>query len=197
MILAVDPGLATCGWSVLDDRGRVQDLGAILTERDATIDESTDRARRVDQQAQKLGEVARRHNVRMIGCEAMSFGGPPAARFHMAISVGLSWGVVAGVARTLGLALYSVAPKLWQRAAQPGAGKRVNYDKLEKALDAYVAGQGPRAIASLAVIAKSNRNHALDAVGIGVFVALRREQADRIVNERAAARSQLYPTEAT
>lgn len=182
MILAIDPGLATCGWAVLDDDARVVDLGVILSERDSTIDESTDRARRADHQADQLSSIAIVNSVGEMGCEAMSFGGPPAARFRMAISVGLSWGVVTGVARTLGIGLYSVAPKLWQRAVQPSAKKSVNYTKLEAALTAYVSEQ---AFASLKSITRANRNHAIDAVGIGMFVKLRREQADRIVARRA------------
>jgi Holliday junction resolvasome RuvABC endonuclease subunit len=184
VILAVDPGLATCGWAVLDDAGRVSNLGVIITERDSVVSEATDRARRAAHQGAVLAELVHRYNCGAIACEAMSFGGPPSARYHMAISVGLSWGVVTGIARTTGIALYSVPPKLWQRAVQPEAKKKIDYPKLEAALAAYV---DEHAMLALAVITKSHRNHPLDAVGIGLFVALRREQADRIVNEGAAA----------
>lgn len=183
MILAVDPGLATCGWAVIDSSGRVPALGVILTEPDDELDEAVDRARRIAHQADILRDVAIAHGCRAIACEAMSFGGPPKARFAMAISVGLSWGGIVGVATSLGIALYSVPPKVWERAAQPGAKKKVDYPKLEASLAAYVS---DHAAASLAQISVSHRNHALDGVGIGLFVTFRPEQADRILNVRSS-----------
>lgn len=185
MILGIDPGLATCGWAVLDSAGRVADLGLIASAPNRKLDESTDRARRAAAQSDILRDVARRHHVRTIACEAMSFGGPPSARFAMAVSLGLSWGVVTDLAIAIGAGLYSIAPKLWQHAIQPGSsGAGIDYPKLEAAIAKYV---GQHAVAALALIPESKRNHPLDAVGIGLFAALRREQADRIVNERAAA----------
>jgi hypothetical protein len=181
VILGVDPGLATCGWAVLDHAGRVADLGVVLQGPDAELDEAVCRARRANVQAAALHAVAVRYGCTVIGCEAMSFGGPPKARFAMAISVGLSWGGVSAIATALGCELYSVPPKVWERAVQPTTTRKVDYPKLEAALSRYVS---EHARESLAAISKATRNHALDAVGIGMFVALRREQADRIMNRR-------------
>ena len=185
-LLGVDVGLGACGWAVIGDDASIVDLGVLLQSPDTTVDESTDRARRAANQAELLVDVAQRHGCSAIAAEAMSFGGPPAARFHMAISVGLSWGVVTGVAHTLGLALYSVAPKLWQRAVVPDGPKRLLYAQVEATLTAY-AKRHIKAEVSLAMIAKGNRNHALDAGGVGLFVTLRPTQADRIIARRAVA----------
>lgn len=48
----------------------------------------------------------------------------------MAISVGLSFGVVTGVAAALGLPLYAVPPKVWQHPVvcrQPGDRRKVEF----------------------------------------------------------------------
>lgn len=184
MILAIDPGLGTCGWAIVDPSARVLDLGVILTERDKVLEEATDRARRADHQAEVLAEAAQRYNVAEIALEAMSFGGPPSARFHMAISVGLSWGVATGIARTLGLNLYAVPPKRWQRAVVPNAGKRLNYALVEAALEHYV---GKQAFVALSCIAKGDRNHALDACGVGLFAALRPNEVEVVRRRKVAA----------
>lgn len=181
-ILAIDPGLATCGWAVLDHAGRVIDLGVLLSN-PSGCDEHIDRARRIQKQGAALREQAVGHGCSIIAAEAMSFGGAPKARFQMAVSLGLSWGGIAAIATSLGCLLYSVPPKVWEHAAQPDAGKKINYARLEAALSAFVT---QHAAVALQMIAKSKRNHALDAVGIGLLVALRPEQADRIVNGRAA-----------
>ena len=184
MIVALDPGLGTFGWAIVAERtARVLALGVLLSDRDPELDESTDRARRVADQARGILALARStsgvgaERVTAIAAEAMSFGGAPGARFAMAISLGLSWGALAGVATALDLPLVEIPPKRWQRAIVPDAGKRVDYDQVFAKLDKFVRGA---AAEQLAAIPMRHRNHALDACGIGVFAALRMSQATRI-----------------
>ena len=181
MILAIDPGLSTCGWALVAPiTGRVIALGLLLSECDSALDKSTDRCRRIADQAQAVVALARTtagdERVTAIAAEAMSIAGGP-ARYAMAISLGLSWGALAGVATALGKQLVEVPPKVWQRAIVPDAGKRVDYDQVFAKLDKFVRGA---AAEQLAAIPMRHRNHALDACGIGVFAALRMSETTRI-----------------
>jgi hypothetical protein len=182
-ILALDPGLCDCGWAVVAPRtGKVAALGLIHQDRNPKLDESTCRARRLRHQATALYEIAIAHGCTAIAAEAMSFGGPPKARFSMAISIGLSWGGLAGVAAALELELYEVPPKLWQHAVLDldiGARCKVDYDDVFRTLSDFVQ-RGTAAWSQLSALRGSRRNHALDAVGVGVFTALRPNEATRI-----------------
>ena len=180
MILAIDPGLGTCGWAIVAPiTGRVIALGLLLSQCDSALDKSTDRCRRIADQAQAIVALARTtagdERITAIAAEAMSIAGGP-ARYAMAISLGLSWGAIAGVATALGKQLVEVPPKVWQHAITPGAGK-IDYGAVEKRLSAFVRGA---AAAQLAAIPMRHRNHALDACGIGVFAALRMSETTRI-----------------
>lgn len=184
MILAVDPGLSKCGWAVVEPRtAAIAELGLIVSERDSTLDTSTDRARRIDRQAEILLELVRRHGCDRIAAEGVTLGGPVHVKLAMATGLYLSWGVLTGIARCLGIGLYEVMPKVWQHAVQPGR-KKIHYDSLESAMQEHV---GPQVGAQLLAIASSNRNHALDACGIGMLAALRPHEATRIIARRVVA----------
>lgn len=181
MILAVDPGLGECGWAVVTPKtGAVVELGVFVSERENAYDISTDRIQRLDRLACTLGAVADRHSITAIAAEGITLGGPPHIKLAMAPALFLSWGVLTELARSRGVPLFEVMPKVWQHAIQPGT-KKINYDKLEKAMAAHV---GPQVGAQLALINKSLRTHALDACGVGMFAALRPHEATRIVQER-------------
>jgi Holliday junction resolvasome RuvABC endonuclease subunit len=168
VILAIDPGLGTLGYAVVRPRtARVLELGTLTSSPAEGVIESTDRARRAVRQAGTLLEIARRHSCTMIAAEAMSFGGPPKARHAMAIALCLSWGAIAGLATSLNVDLLEIPPKMWQHAIIPGVAK-INYDTVFSALSAFVSNQ----TMALNAIPMSERNHALDAVGVGVFAAL-------------------------
>lgn len=181
MILALDPGLATCGWAIVTPlTGQVLALGVLLSEPDRQLDDSTDRARRIAVQAEAIRTCALAQGCTSIAAEAMSFGGSPKARFSMAISLGLSWGAIAGVATALALELREVPPKVWQHAVagvDATSKTKVDYEVVFAKLARFVRGEARR---DLARIAKRHRNHALDAAGVGVFTALRPSQATRI-----------------
>jgi len=170
VILAVDPGLATCGWAVVrPGTARVIALGVITTERDADIGKNTDRLQRTAHQASVLADLVEEHDVDVIAAEALSF--PPKARVAGVSSLCLSWGVLAGISRSCGTELIEVPPKQWQHAVMPGV-ERIDYAMLFVKLTRFAESQGA---ARLLAINKGDRSHALDAMGVGIYAALRSE----------------------
>ena len=185
MILAIDPGLATCGWAVVvPGSGEVLEIGTIITPPITGLDEWTDRMRRLDSQAEVLEAVARRHGCSTIAAEEASLGGPPRSRLGMAIALCSSWGHIVGLSRALRASLFAVPPKVWQHAIQPGR-RKVDYDALFRSMAEHVA---LHAIPSgqLRAIKACDRNHALDACGVGMLAALRPHLTTVIVERRAA-----------
>ncbi len=181
MILAVDPGLATCGWALVRPHtGRVVSLGVLTSSPAEGVDEWTDRARRISDQAGFLADLCKRHGVRTIAAEAISCGGPPSARFSMGTSLCLSWGVLVGIACSMRIDLDEVTPKQWQHAVCPDVVK-IEYELVFAQLTRFVEGQAAQALWS---IKPKLRNHALDAVGVGVFAAIK--QATRVTHTMEA-----------
>ncbi len=162
MILAIDPGLASCGWAVVEQTSaRLIALGVITTEQDKGIAPSTDRARRGIEIGRQLSELVDLHDCEHVAAESMLlFGNINAATCQV-----LCWGVLLGVAQVHGLGVVEVLAKDWQHAVTPGR-KKIDYGKVEKALSKFVG-------APLDRIERKLRTHALDAVGVGVFAARR------------------------
>lgn len=162
MILAVDPGLASCGWAVVEQTSaRVIDFGVITTEPDKAIPKSTDRARRAATLARELDARAALHRCDVISAESMLLFG----NVNAATSQVLCWGALIALAHVHGMGVVEVRAKDWQHAVMPGT-KKVSYPKLERALTSFVGSRIER-------IEKQLRTHALDAVGIGIYTALR------------------------
>lgn len=177
MILAVDPGLATCGWAIVTPRtGAIVELGTFTSDREKAFDVSTDRIQRLADQAQLFADVLGRHDCTSVIGEAVTLGGPVHIKLAMSIGLHLSWGVLTELARSRSLPLYEVPPKVWQHEVQPGR-KKIDYPSLEAAMTKHVS----RAVgAQLACIPKADRNHALDACAIGMLLALQPQLATRV-----------------
>ncbi len=173
MILAVDGGLATCGWSVIDPRApvRVLDLGTLVQPADSKAKKATDRVRRAREQGELFARLITAHSIGVIGAETMSFA--PRGSAAGKVGIGLAWGVLVGLASAFGLPLLDVTPKDWQHAvAGDGA---CSYDVLFEQLSAFVMHERNASVhCTLLAIPKAQRNHAIDSVGVGLFVALRR-----------------------
>lgn len=171
MILAVDPGLRTWGWAIVVPRiGRVVACDARLQLIDSGATTHADRQRRAALQADVLATLISRHSVTSIAAEEMSFA--PRGSAASKIGIGLSWGVLVGLAASSGLPLRAIPPKTWQRAIVPaGPGEKrtaaIDYNAVYTALADYVDCD-----LLLASVPKSQRNHALDACGVGVYAAL-------------------------
>lgn len=182
MILAVDPGIAKCGWAIVrPGTGAIVELGVLVQDREPAYDVSTDRVQRTATQAALFGELVARHGVTTVIGEAVTLGGPVHVKLAMSIGLHLSWGVLTTLACERGLGLFEVPPKVWQHAVQPDR-KKIHYPSLEAAMTKHV---GPQVGAQLATIPKAERNHALDACGIGMLLALRPHEATRIRKDAA------------
>lgn len=174
MILALDPGLATFGWAVVQPvAGRVVDCGVLISKPKPKLTKAADRVRRANDQAVLLCGLARRHGITMVAAETMSFA--PRSSAAAKIGIGLSWGVVLGVAAMLDVEVRDVPPKTWQREIVPAAAGEaesaaIDYDRVFAEISGYLDSAGAFGLESLS---EANRTHALDAVGIGVYAALR------------------------
>lgn len=170
MILAVDPGMARCGWAIVEPgTGAVDDLGVICTERDTALSVAADRARRVAAVAKELDRIAFGRATFIAAEEPLSFG-----TVHAVAPQAMVWGALCSLAQTLQVPLHMVSAKAWQHAVAPSM-KKINYDELEIALTKFVGRD------LLASIPSADRTHALDAVGVGVLVALRPHLATTIL----------------
>ncbi len=171
-ILAVDPGLGTFGWAVVARTGAVIACGVLVSAPDPKLGKHTDRVQRARAQARTITDLVRLHRIRHIAAEQMSFA--PRSSAAAKIGIGMSWGSVIGVATASDIELVAVPPKTWQRAIVPAAiGEKdaaaIDYALVFKALSEFVDMKAT----GLDRIAKGKRNHALDAIGIGVYAALR------------------------
>lgn len=184
MILGVDPGYATCGWSVVDPRdphlaARVIALGVITTKQNKLLDLPTDRARRVAEVGVELADIAMRFRCTdVIAEEPLGHGAAAAVAANM-----LPWGTLIMLAIARGALLRMVRAKTWQHAVLGLEKGAVDYERVEAMLSDHV---GVDLADTLAAIKKALRTHALDAVGIGLLAALRPHLTTVIVERRAA-----------
>lgn len=186
MLLSVDGGNRTLGWAVVEDRtGRVLELGDLFQEPIAGLDDTTDRATRARNQARLFVAISRRHRITGIAAEAVSLGGAPKARLAMAIGINLCWGELVMLAEVLDVPLYEVPPKIWQRAIVPDSARSIEYDEVERRLTDYISGPP---VDQLLAIPKARRNHALDAVGVGVYTAMNLAGVTRVLATDPVAR---------
>lgn len=174
MILAVDPGIASCGWAVVRPKtGRVLDLGVLVSKPAEGVDKSTDRARRIAWMADDLADVVEKYDCTAIAAEQMLFHG----KINAVVSQLLPWGALLGLAAALDLDVLEVPAKTWQAAV---LGRVVSYDQLAYELRVFVANQ---AELKLLAIARSQRTHALDAVGVGLYASFAKPTRVRSVME--------------
>lgn len=170
MILAVDTGIATCGWSVVEvGNGKLADIGYETTKPDDKNGVQHGRIVRTQVIAKALIAAAARHDIGAIAGESLSFGF--GNRASGIASVSLAWGVLCALAVMWGVPIVDVSPKQWQCAVVGREGKVV-YSEVEQALHSYVEGQSARVLEQLLAIPTKQRNHALDAVGIGVYASM-------------------------
>lgn len=183
MILGVDPGYAKCGWSIVEPKtGRVVAIGLITTMKVHGLHVSADRAVRVSKVCDELAALALKYGATAIaGEQPLGFGASAAIAANQ-----LPWGALIMLARMLGLELYEVIAKVWQRAVLGlRDDEKVKYELVEAALKKYV---GEQLFQALAGLDKKDRRHPLDAVGCGMLASLLPERATRIVRGKDAPR---------
>jgi Holliday junction resolvasome RuvABC endonuclease subunit len=184
MILGIDPGWK-CGWAVVTPRTtRLVALGVFTSDPDRAIAKSTDRARRIAALGDQISDVARLHGCTAIAAEQMLVYGPTNA----VVPQVLVWGMLTRLAAELGAELVEVVAKHWQHAVTPGT-RKIAYAQVRARLLELAETQIIRVPAAL-------RSHALDAVGVGVYAALRLPRStivDPPRHEAAEHRNEVTP----
>jgi Holliday junction resolvasome RuvABC endonuclease subunit len=164
LILAIDSGIANCGWSILQPKpARVVDLGVWLSSPNSEVEKSTDRARRIDNLSDLLVDLVKHYGCDSIAAEQMLFHG----KLNAVVSQLLPWGSLLGIAAALNLTVYEVPAKQWQPAV---LGRKAPYEQLERELGHFIRGQ---AEAKLLGIPRAKRTHAIDSVGVGLFATFK------------------------
>lgn len=182
MILAVDPGMATCGWAVIAPKtALVIDFGVITTDHDGAISKTVDRGRRIAGVSDELAGISARHGCTTIaGEQPLSHGATGAI-----VSQALCWGALLRLATEQGSRLLEVEAKVWQHAVQDGISpgrKKIDYPTIEKAIGKIL---GVR----ISKIPRTLQTHAFDAVGIGFLVAVRPASALVVLRAREESRA--------
>lgn len=167
MILAIDTGTATLGWSLVSRRGMVHDLGALLlpaTKGKLVHDEFE---RRCERQVDELLKLL--PGVTLLVGEALSF----ARSSKATASVSLCWGMLVAMTRLSGIPRWRVSPKRWQHALLDTPSRvAVDYPVLARRLREHITRTGtPRARSAVAALSAAASTHALDAAGIGIYTA--------------------------
>lgn len=176
MILAVDPAIATTGWAVIDPTTRpiaVIDLGVATTEVVEGVAKTVGNARRIAAVGRELDLRVRLHGCTTLAAEQMlSFG-----TVHAVVPQALCWGVLAQLAEQRGIELLEVVSKEWQEAVSPGLSKlkkAKRYPLVEAEVRRFLG-------ARLDHLPEALRTHAVDAVAVGLFAALRRSQCRTVL----------------
>ncbi len=166
MILAIDTGVRTFGWALVDpDDEMVHALGAQCTEPlfNERVHESY--VRRMLHQV----SVHRSHldMVSVIVGEELSF--PRSAK--AIASVSMCWGALCALAAVEGIPIEAVAPKHWQQAFQVSKSK-VDYAQVTRAVRLHLEmNSSAGAKAQLHALKAGERPHAVDACGVGIYRA--------------------------
>lgn len=176
MILAIDPGMATFGFAVVTpSTGVVVDCGALVQppKKRAASTLTGQRIECVERQAELVCALITRYGVSRIAAEEQSHA--PKGTAHSKIGLGMSWGSLIGIAVARSIELARVPPKTWQRGVvglEDGEDPRaaIEYERVRIALRGYLDSVARTVVASLT---KADETHVLDAIGIGVYAALR------------------------
>lgn len=100
MILGVDPGLAACGWAVLNKNQKVIACGCIKTEKTEKL---ASRLGQIYSQIQKLG---RQHKITKLAIESIFF----AKNVKTAVVVAQAMGAIEAAAASLKIEVFEYTP---------------------------------------------------------------------------------------
>jgi hypothetical protein len=174
MILGLDTGVATLGWALYDEQRRlITDLGVSLAHRDTDVPMRLDQAQRSVAQAKVIANKA--PGCSSIVIEAMAF--PPSSSH--AITTGLSWGVVVGIACMIRPMpkLLTIHPRKWQYEI---FGRRADYEEVSSAATAHIRARHPAAFVALERIPDKQRSHAIDAAMMAMCAGMRERRCDEL-----------------
>lgn len=194
MILAIDPGLPNLGWALVSDGGQTCALGVTHGEELKDVAMNVAKPHLTFQVAAALSCVAGEHRcshaiergslcaaadvsadyadrrvTRVIAEEIGLYGQQPAV-----VANCLPWGALIMLAVLLDAELYKVSPTKWQREIVPlKRGEAPDYNRVRKTVEAHIAATGSLGAREYLASAERKRlGHALDASGIGMYLAL-------------------------
>jgi RNase H-fold protein (predicted Holliday junction resolvase) len=161
--LGIDPGLATLGMALCDDRGTLIDAGESLLLASRFSGNETDKLiQRSNIQAAVVAEWLDRAD--RICCERISLGMPNA---NGQIKNAIGWAIVLAVATAKQKPIQFISPQQWQRMILPSTDRKVDGD----ALYAKIQGYMNRQAATMKL-----HSHGLDAVGLAICGSMRWDQ---------------------
>lgn len=164
MILGVDPGLANCGWALVD-RGDVTECGCFTTEKGH---ETGDAQRRLEELGRGLYKLMTMADIVVVEWPSAGGFGRNAGN---AAKTNLAAGMIVGLAWGRGRRTLQPAPITWRSKL---GHKRGNDDRLHAELAQRFTPE------QLAAIRKGDLPHILDAIGLALY-------AEAITNPKQSA----------
>jgi Holliday junction resolvasome RuvABC endonuclease subunit len=161
VILGIDPGFSSLGWSLLDlskGQPRCLDAGVIRTKPDRKLKRCDDNARRIAVITKRLEQLHRHHQPIIIAAEAQSW----TSFVNADRSVAMAWGCLSALGEIWALPIIQFRPQEIKKAVCGDAS--ASKQTLENALVDSIADS----FKHLAKISKTQRNHAADALGAAV-----------------------------
>lgn len=161
VILGIDPGFSSLGWSLLDlsgDRPRCLGAGVIRTKPDRKLKRCDDNARRVAHITKQLQQLQREHEPIVIAAEAQSW----TSFVNADRSVAMAWGCLSALGEVWATPILQFRPQEIKKAICNDAS--ASKQSVENAL-AFLVDDSEQ---QLAPITKTQRNHAADALGAAV-----------------------------
>lgn len=166
-IMAIDGGLADCGFARFDDRverGLPRVTEGHVWRSSMKRKGPTDKVRRAMELAVHLDALVTRWSPSVVVCESMTY----YRGVHANVAAGLVWGVLSATCQVRGVPLVDVRPQDWRATARrwlllpDGAAEaEIHVQELRQ-----VPGAGS---AWASVMPVSKRVHLLDAIGVGIW----------------------------
>lgn len=167
MILAIDTGTRTLGWSKVSLKGVVQSLGAVILPMrwDSSVHHEFER--RCAEQCDFILHAL--EGVTVLAAESLSF---PRSSKAVA-SVSLCWGMIIGVTVINRIKRFSVPPKTWQhKLSGVPMGTKIEYPWLSRKISDHIGSTGTEQAKKMVTdLNLTKRPHAIDAAGIGIYTA--------------------------
>lgn len=179
MLLAVDPGLANLGWSLLgftNERIEIFDVGMLHTKPTPARELKAINRSHSEDQLDRIKKVAEHLFARVVGkdgdgnvgspviavvCEAVTYQRSAKAN----LGLGMGYGVIAAISAALAVPIIDITPKQVKQTVtgSASASKDAVFEKLKERGVVLT----PRAVTSFSQYPVSRHNHMTDSVAIG------------------------------
>jgi len=174
VILGIDPGFVSLGWALLDFSGarpRCLGAGVIRTKANPKARKCDDNKARIAKLARELRAIEQAHEPVIIAAEAQSW-----TRFQKADrALAMAWGCIATLGELHAIPVLQFTPQEIKRSVAGGGS--ASKEAVQQALETHIDG----AAEHLAAIAKTQQNHAADALG-AAYKALEHDVTKTVSN---------------